>query len=76
MAAAYGKFGLTMQPLGIILSVPLLFAAISFVIGAPWIGLMWIGSYISHLYRRSGKGKRAEEVNRKSTSRPFVRGHR
>jgi hypothetical protein len=59
IAASYGKFGLALQPIGILLSVPLMFITISLVIGAPWIGLMWIGSYCSHLSRKYRNRKRS-----------------
>ena len=39
MAASYGKFGLALQPIGILLTAPLLFITISLVMGAPWFGL-------------------------------------
>ena len=62
MAAAYGAFGFTMRLIGILLSVPLLFLAICLVMFAPWIGLMWLGAFISHLLRRKRNMKRTKQI--------------
>lgn len=42
LAAAYGAFGPTLVPVGIVVSFPLLYVLIVCLMGGPWLALIWI----------------------------------
>jgi hypothetical protein len=63
MAVAYGAFGDALRPIGILVSIPLLIAAIAFVMGAPWICLMWIGAFIVDHFTRNRDRTATERIS-------------